>query len=324
MRLAEIIGQSAVARLVARLIARDRLPHALLLEGVPGSGRRSLATAIAQTVLCAAPVAGDACGTCDACRLVLAGNHPDLVSTPHDSEPGAVSVDLVREQVVEAAYASPLVGERRVFLLPGIERWNLSAGNALLKVLEEPPASVRFVATTHQATAVLRTIRSRSQLYRLQPLTAADVEAVLVRGGLAAGEARRRAMTAQGGHRGLWHGAPTVPLEPLLALARDGYRTALVAEAIAALPSRLDPAAEEAGLTLAAEQRRTVRVWLAAVIHALRADLHLGGAEAQQAAERIQRIALLQQDLARNLQPRLVIEALGLGETERLLRRTGA
>lgn len=321
MRLAEVVGQPAVTRLAARLIERGRLPHALLLEGVPGCGRRTLATAIAQAVLCSAPVAGDACGACDSCRLLIGGNHPDLVSTPHDSEPTPVNVDLVRDQVVEAAYQSPLVGERRVFLLPGLERWNLQASNALLKVLEEPPAAVRFVATTAQASAILRTIRSRSQLYRLQPLAAAEVEMVLMRGGVAAGEARRRAVGAQGGHRGLWHGLPPVPLEPLLKLAREGYRTAWVAEAVDALPTKLDAASEEAGLTLSAEQRRTVRLWLAAVTQALRLDLR--GPDSQRAVERIQRVAALGHDLARNIQPRLVIEGLGLGETERLLRRTG-
>lgn len=324
MRLAEVVGQGAVARLTARLLARNRLPHAVLFEGVPGCGRRTLALALAQAVLCAEPQAGDACGICASCRMVAAGSHPDLVVTPHDTEPTAPSVDLVREQVAEAAFSSPLVGERRVFILPGIERWNHQAANTLLKVLEEPPPSVRFIATTHQAAAVLRTIRSRCQLYRLQPLSAVDVEQVLMRGGIAAGEAQRRAVAAVGGHRGLWHGAPPIPLEALLRLAREGYRTAWVAEAMELLPTKLAVQAEEAGLTLAGEQRRTVRVWLAALAQALRADLRLGGDEALRTVERIQRLSGLNHDLARNLQPRLILEAIGLGETERLLRRTGA
>ncbi len=322
MRLAEVVGQGAIARLVARLIVRERLPHAVLLEGVPGCGRRTLATAIAQAVLCASPHGGDACGSCPSCRMVLAGSHPDLVSTPHDSAPGSVSVELVRDEIVEAAYASPLVGERRVFLLPGIERWNLPSANALLKVLEEPPAAVRFIATTAQAAGVLRTIRSRAQLYRLQPLTVVDVEQVLIRGGITADEACRRAVAGQGGHRGLWHGAPAIPLEPLLRLAREGYRTVWVAEVVSALPTTVDEADEAAGLTLEGAKRRMVRIWLAALAQALRVDLRLVGPQAVQAAERLQRITALHHDLARNIQPRLVIEAIGLGELERAVRRT--
>ena len=327
MQLADVLGQASVSRLLTRLIDRDRLPHAVLLEGQPGCGRRTLATAIAQAVLCHAPVAGDSCGTCASCRLVQSGSHPDLVSTPHDSVPGNVSVDLVRDEIVDAAYASPLVGERRVFILPGIERWRVEASNTLLKVLEEPPAAVRFIATTTQSAAVLRTIRSRSQLYRLQSLTAGDVERVLVRGGIPAPEAQRRAVHSDGGHRGLWDDTPEIPLAALLTLARDGYRTSVVAEVLSHLPTTVTPAAEAQGLTLAAEQRRMVRMWLSALTQALRADLrtdvHNSGTASQQAAERIIRIGALQGDLARNLQPRLVLESIGLGETERLLRRSG-
>ena len=323
MRLAEVIGQVAVARLVARLISRDRLPHAVLLEGVPGCGRRTLATAIAQAILCGQPNAGDACGLCDACRMVAAGSHPDLVVTPHDSESVQVSVDLVRDQIIEAGYQSPLLGTHRVFILHSIERWNLASANALLKLLEEPPASVRFVITTAQASAVLRTIRSRAQLYRLQALTAIEVEQVLVRGGLSVAQAHERAALAVGGHRGLWQGQPHIPLQSLLQLAREGYRTAWVSEALEALPAKLSPEAELQGITLAAEQRRSVRIWLGALTQALRGDLRAGGQVAARASERIPRIIGLQHDLARNIQPRLVVEAIGLVETERLLRRTG-
>jgi hypothetical protein len=323
MQLAEVIGQSAISRLIARLIAADRLPHAVLLEGLPGCGRRTLATAIAQAVLCHAPQAGDSCGVCASCRLVLSGSHPDLVSTPHDSIAGNVGVELVRDEIVDAAYVSPLVGTHRVFVLPGIERWRVEASNTLLKVLEEPPATVRFILTTTQAAAVMRTIRSRSQLYRLQTLTPAAVEQVLVRGGIAVGEARKRALLSDGGHRGLWEDTVAIPLQPLLALARDGYRTSVVAEIIGHLPTVVSAQAEAQGLTLAAEQRRLVRIWLAALTQALRADLRLDAASAQQAAERIVRIGALAGDLARNLQPRLVLESIGLGETERRLRRSG-
>lgn len=322
MRLADVIGQGSIARLVTRLIVKGRLPHALLLEGVPGSGRRTLATAIAQAVLCAAPVAGDACGACASCRLVMAGDHPDLVTTLHDTAPGTVTVEVIREEVVEAAYSSPLVGERRVFLLPGIERWHHSSAPTLLKVLEEPPAAVQFVLTTTRAAAVLPTIRSRTQLYRLQPLTVDEVAQVLLRSGIPAAEARHRALAGQGGHRGLWQGAVAIPLEPLLRLAREGFRTEWVAEVIAALPTAVNESDEAAGLTLEGAKRRLVRVWLGALAQALRPDLRQEGALGVQAAERIQRINALHQDLGVNIQPRLVIESIGLGELERALRRS--
>ncbi len=67
-RLADVCGNTGIRTLLARLRARGRLPHAVLLEGIPGCGRRTLALALAQSLLCAQSVDGDACGACDSCR----------------------------------------------------------------------------------------------------------------------------------------------------------------------------------------------------------------------------------------------------------------
>src|SRR5271167_4218768 len=113
MRLREVIGQDGLVRLLSRLIARGRLPPALLLEGLPGCGRRTLALAIAQAVLCPRAQGGDACGECASCRMVNEGSHPDLVSLPHDSQGDDLGVELVRSAIAEAAYQSPLIGAGR-------------------------------------------------------------------------------------------------------------------------------------------------------------------------------------------------------------------
>jgi DNA polymerase III delta' subunit len=307
MRLSEIIGNAGVTRLLARLIARDRLPHALLIEGLPGCGRRTLAIALAQALLCPQAPYGEACGICPSCRLVDAGTHPDLTMLPHDSESDDLGVEVVRERVVEAAYASPLMGRRRVFVLPGVERLNLAAANALLKVLEEPPNGAFLVMTTAAAAGLLRTIRSRAQLHRLQPLTADEIERILVRSGIPPGDAKQRAMFGNGSHRGLWEGAPEVPLDDLLALCRSGYSARLVGALVALLPQRVS---SDSGRTLPAEQRRVVLQWMQALIHRLRQDLR--GAGSQAAADLIDRVLLLRQDILRNISPQLVIEGLGL------------
>jgi hypothetical protein len=308
LRLAEFIGQPGPVRLLARLLARDRLPHALLIEGVPGCGRRTLARTVAAALLCSARVAGDACGACESCRLVAAGTHPDLASLPHDSEGVDPDVELVRTAVAEAAYASPLLGERRVFLLPGIERLALPAANALLKVLEEPPRGAYLLMTTAAASGLLRTIRSRAQLVRLMPLTVAELERVLVRGGVAAPAAHARALLGHGSHRGLWQDGEDAPLDDLLALCSGGYSARLVGALVGRLPQR---AREDEGRTLAAEQRRALGQWLLAVLQRLRAELV--GADGARAAELMERVMLLQRDLDRNISPQLLIEGLGLG-----------
>ena len=303
----DVIGQPGPTRLLARLIARDRLPHALILAGLPGCGRRTLARAIAAALLCQERVAGDACGACASCRLVAEDTHPDLVALPHDSDGDDLGVELVRSAVVEGAQQSPLLGSQRVFILPGAERLGLPAANALLKVLEEPPPGTYLLMTVASEAQLLKTIRSRAQLIRLQPLATADLERVLARGGLPPATARLRAVQGAGSHRGLWGDEEPPPLAALLALAREGHRSALVGELAAALPQK---AREEHGRTLAAEQRRVLGQWLRALSQALRADLR--GPGAARAADLIERVQQAEQDLRRNLSPHLVIDSLGL------------
>jgi len=307
MPLRDIIGQPGPVRLLARLVARRRLPHALLLDGLPGCGRRTLALALAGALLCEQPVEGDACGRCTACRLVAAGTHPDLAVLPHDSDAEDYSVDLVRDQAVRPAGESALYGRGRVFVLPGIERLQPAAANALLKVIEEPPAGVYFIMTTAQVAMVLPTIRSRAQVLRLLPLDAVALAGVLVRGGLDPAMAAARAAQGGGSHRGLWNDTSEPPLAELLALVRDGHDSRTIAEVVARLPQD----EEEGGRTLPATQRLACRNWLNALCQQLRGDL--AGDQPAAAVERIERVLVALKDLQRNLNPRLVLEALAIG-----------
>ena len=308
MKLNEVIGQAAVTRLMARLIARGRLHPALLLEGLPGCGRRTLALAIAQALLCKQPLSGDSCGGCPSCLLIAEGTHPDLVSLPHDSSGDDIGVDVVRATIADAVYQSPLMGRHRVFILPGVERLNAAASNTLLKVLEEPSPGTYMVMTTDHAGSVLKTIRSRTQLLRLSPLTTVDLERVLCRIGVPADEARRRAPMGAGSHRGIHDGDVPPPLQAMLSLCRQGLDPALVMEVVSGLPQTMR---EEGGMSLAAEQRRVLGEWLQALLHELRPGLRT--AEGQVTAEMIERVMQLQHDVRLNISPHLVIEGLALG-----------
>jgi DNA polymerase III subunit delta' len=308
MRLAEVVGHGGLPRLIARLVARGRLPHALILEGIAGCGRRTLARSTARALLCSAPRDGDACGSCPSCTVMAAGTHPDCIELPHDSETAELPLDLIRTTVVDAAFTSPLMGRAKVFILPGVERLALPAANALLKVLEEPPRGTTLIMTTTSVAGVLRTIRSRAQTYRMTPLSAPEVATILVRRGVARSEAERFSLVSQGSLRGLSERAQDVPFDALGRLLAGPIDEALVGEVVGRLPKRVPDEAGER--TLAAEQRRVLSTWLDALVQ--RERTALSGAAGEQVAERIERVLRLQQDLDRHLSPHLVVEGLAL------------
>ncbi len=313
MRFAEVAGHKSIATLLQRLVSRDRLPHALLLEGIPGCGRRTVALALAQALLCQQPQGGDACGSCDACHLIINGTHPDCTVLPHEREVADIPIDIIREQITEQAFTTPLMGERRVFILPGIERLSSAGANTLLKVLEEPPKGTFIIMTTHTAAGVLTTIRSRAQLYRLSPLSHDAIFKILTTRGMDGQQAQLIAAGARGSVRGFDEKAGEAPLDELETLSRGELRMDLVATVLKKLPQKLT---EEMGsTTLAGEQRRILSLWLELLLQRLRLNLASEDTNmAEETATVIERIFRLQHDLQRHINPHIVIEGLALAQ----------
>ncbi|SMR71654.1 DNA polymerase III subunit delta' [Marinobacterium sediminicola] len=140
----------------------DRLPHALLLSGPNGVGKRDFAQALANQLLCHQPTAQGPCNHCHSCDLRIAGHHPDLVRVAPEAEGKPIKVDQVR-LLIDHLHSTAQQGGYRVVIMEPAEALNTSSANALLKILEEPGEKTLLILVCHQPGQLMPTIRSRCQ-----------------------------------------------------------------------------------------------------------------------------------------------------------------
>jgi DNA polymerase-3 subunit delta' len=142
-----------------------RLPHALLVAGPAGVGKRLLADLLARSLLCQRPGPdGRPCGGCQDCHLFRVGNHPDLVRVGPDPEGKSdeIKVGSIRD-LIESEGLTPTRGAHKLISIDPADRMNPSAANALLKTLEEPAPGTLFCLITERAYLLPATVRSRCQ-----------------------------------------------------------------------------------------------------------------------------------------------------------------
>ena len=148
---------------LCELRSGDRLPHALLLGGPNGVGKRRFAKAIAHSLLCEESIPGNPCGECRHCHFNLAGMHSDLKVIEPEEAGKQIKVDQVRGILDFIAQTSQQGGCKVVIIEPA-EAMNINAANALLKSLEEPTDNTVIILVSDAVGTLLPTIRSRCQL----------------------------------------------------------------------------------------------------------------------------------------------------------------
>ena len=170
-----LLGNDQLKKNLISALAQRRISHFYLISGPSGSGKHTLAKLLSAAILCEA--ADAPCEICNVCRKVMDGTHPDLI-TVDDPEHKNVSVKIVR-QMRDDVYIRPNESNYKIYLLP--QELGLEGQNALLKILEEPPAYGVFILLTDNPERLLPTVRSRCTELALKSLPAALLKEELAR-----------------------------------------------------------------------------------------------------------------------------------------------
>ena len=164
----DMIGHEHTIEHLQNAIQSNKVSHAYLFQGEPGSGKGMMADAFAMTLQCSEN-GTDACGHCHSCRQAVGRNHPDIIYVTHE-KPGSIGVDDIRDQLVGDVMIKPYNGKYKIYIVEEAEKMTPQAQNALLKTLEEPPAYAVILLLTTNASVLLDTIRSRCVLLTLKPV----------------------------------------------------------------------------------------------------------------------------------------------------------
>ena len=163
----KLLGNVQLKSQLQSSVRRGRMAHFYLLSGPEGSGKHTLSDLLAAAMLCTGQE--KPCFCCEACRKVMAHTHPDYVIVD-DPEKKTVPVELIRQARADM-YVRPNEGERKIYCFPRGQDMGIPGQNALLKVLEEPPAYGVFLILTDNPEKLLPTVRSRCVELPLQALS---------------------------------------------------------------------------------------------------------------------------------------------------------
>ena len=171
----DVVGQLAVTQTLKTQLQSGKLSHAYLFTGSRGTGKTSSAKILAKAVNCENPQDGNPCNCCSACRAIDSGSCMDVLEIDAASNNG---VDNVRDLRDDAIY-TPSQVKMRVYIIDEVHMLSISAFNALLKIIEEPPKHLLFILATTELHKVPATILSRCQRFSFRRISQEDIAARL-------------------------------------------------------------------------------------------------------------------------------------------------
>lgn len=171
----DVSGQLAVTQTLKTQLTSGKMSHAYLFTGSRGTGKTSCAKILAKAVNCLNPQDGNPCNCCDACRAIDSGACMDVLEIDAASNNG---VDNVRDLRDDAVY-TPSQVKMRVYIIDEVHMLSISAFNALLKIIEEPPEHLLFILATTELHKVPATILSRCQRFSFRRISQEDIAARL-------------------------------------------------------------------------------------------------------------------------------------------------
>lgn len=171
----DVSGQLAVTQTLKTQLITGKMSHAYLFTGSRGTGKTSCAKILAKAVNCLNPDNGNPCNCCEACRAIDSGSCMDVLEIDAASNNG---VDNVRDLRDDAVY-TPSQVKMRVYIIDEVHMLSISAFNALLKIIEEPPEHLLFILATTELHKVPATILSRCQRFSFRRISQEDIAARL-------------------------------------------------------------------------------------------------------------------------------------------------
>ena len=193
-----LLGNEQLKNDLARSLRTGHISHCYLITGPQGSGKHTLARLLAAAILCQGR--DKPCGVCHPCRKVLEGGHPDFI-TWEDPDYQKIPVKLIRETFRPDVFIKPNESEHKIYMIS--QELGLEGQNALLTILEEPPAYAVFLLLADNPQKLLPTVRSRCRELKLSALPRQLLEERLSRDfPQASREDLRRAAKRSGGFLG--------------------------------------------------------------------------------------------------------------------------